>query len=427
MSEVFQNDPFCIRVNNELYINDPFPVEVDHELYINDPFPVEVDHSLPWVVWSDPFCITVDHGIPNFFSSIKNNGIPTYNEKNAYFAVSAFLQLPDLGEEIKLTRNLFSGSWLKRDFNVPITAGFVLSNIDRRFTKSTGDFAGLLSPGIYSPSRKTRKFIKFIVYIFDGEGELICTKYYPRLVIKERTGGIELNFTLIDEISHYLNETIDLPTYAAREILTRDIDNKKFYAYYLTKKFNRFYNSELLRNCEQVADSEFTFTRGESYDTYEFGSEVDEHLPVEAVCPLYVGETIRDICEKVVELQPDVVTKEHFSVICNFQDWQTRVSIPVQNTTALSVIKPLIDTIPGEYWIKPGENNLSLVIQETVNVLDYPETPKYTFTPRNSRGDFGVSYSSIKAFNKMNVIKPNEVSTAYRQIAGSVDGGEQGG
>ena len=430
MTEVYMNDPLPITVDHALYMSEPLPITVDHALYMSEPLPITVDHALPWVIWSDPLPITVDHGIPNFFPSIKTNITPTYKERNAIFAVSAFLQVPELGADIKIPANLFSGSWLDRGFDKPVTAGFTLSNVDRRFTKGTGDFAGLMSPGLYSPLRKTRKFIKFIVYVIDGDGELLCTKYFPRLVIKERVGGIELTFTCIDEIHHYLNEKVDLPTFSTRELLTRDVDNKKFYGYYLTKKFNRFYNSELLRNASQVQDSEFTFTRDEEegYDIYEFNSEVDEHYAVESICPIYIGESIQEVCRSVIDSQPEAVQKEYFDVQIKFQDWQTRFNIPVQNATGLSVIKPLITCIPGEYYVKSaGQDKLSLVIQETINVTEYPTSPKYILTPRNSRGDFVVRNSSVKAFNKINIIKPNETSVVAKQIAGTgtVQGGGQ--
>lgn len=414
MAVATQNSNFPVKANHDLWQNERFPVKANHNLWQDASFPVKAKNGVKWYRWSRNFKVKANNGIAAF-GSLKTGNAPSFREKNTKFVIDVYIQTPDLpgNEYIRVPKKYVMDAGIQEGINNPIRGSLVLDNSDKLFTKTTGDFYGLFEKDIFSPGRETRKFIKFVVKIYDGVGNLISTEYYPRLVIEERSGGIELSFTLIDEISHYLSNEVDLKGFIAREFLTGDETRKIFTAYDLTNDYSKNINSEVLVNCAQSEN--FTYAGM----IYTFAAAINERYAVEAINPVYIGDTIRAICNNVIDLQPDNVVKEYFDVQCNFEDWQTRRNIEVLGQTAMSAIVPLIALIPGEYIITPGENTLSLVIQKTKNILEYPvDFIGKILSSKNARGKIQVSPAGLFAFNKINIIKPAESGMVVQSYSG---------
>lgn len=152
-------------------------------------------------------------------SSVTSTTDITTSEYSAMYAARVYVVLPELGTEYEIPQKDIGAVNLVWGVNQPIQWRIALRNHERDYTKLTGNFAYIFNKGVYCNQRSTRKFVK--IKFRSWCGEKIVDLVFPKLVIKEVSGTLELSVSGIDMISEYLFRKTDLETYVAEEALSR--------------------------------------------------------------------------------------------------------------------------------------------------------------------------------------------------------------
>jgi len=343
--------------------------------------------------------------------------IPSFDELDAFITGRVFIQMPDLGIE-KLIGYARSGELYYRwGMNKEIYWELELIDFDREFIAPGSEWSGLFTEGIYSYSRKTRKFIKFEICLHVGK--YVAFFILPRLVIKDFKGEYSLFLSGIDEISEIITQEIDLPTFCAREALGR-INDKQFMVNYLTHKdyFDPSKRSELYVNYDRVTSG---FTYNPSTKIVTFNNSIDEHYVVLMVNPVSKKWAINNICRQCVDKFPGKVTKEYFTVKMNFKkDTFFYSELTTQDVTPRDTIDKVKNSIPADYLIIPNNNKLEMVFMDVILGNEYPKKADVVIPEPMFRGTPECSRSSVMQNNIVDIQRYSAVYDAAQSMAATV-------
>jgi len=351
---------------------------------------------------------------------------PLPADYHAYFAVKVFLQTPELPtKEILIPQKDIISVTCKLELNRGIMWSLSLKNYDRKYTdRDNATFGGLITKGMYSYARETRKFIRMqFCCIYDG---VPTVKYdFPRLVIKQKEGTKEITIGGIDEITEFLYSRCDLETYCVEENLlpvetskvevTTDYGTDTFYTRWrtinLTSNWNDPTTTQILVNYAPYTGGSYNSTSRELAT-----GQVNTNYPVTMLNPISVHNLIKDLCTKTVDRLPAGVTKEYFPVNLDFPTYMVKADVPVQGKEPIKVIEELISVVPGEWFPQTIGDRLGLVIRRRPIEDEFPSVGKFVLRESTLKEKLSISSSNVDRINTINVIRPSVVRTAYKQV-----------
>lgn len=365
--------------------------------------------------------ITIDEDGYQSNSTI-NSPLPA--EYHSYYGQKVYIQTPDLAPyEFEIPQEDIISVSLRKELNSPIKWSVVLKNYTRKFTDpDNATYGGLIKKGIYSVKRNTRKFIRIkFRSIYDN---IPLVEYdFPRLVINEKSGTKEITIGGVDEISNYLYSRCDIPTYCVMETLTPVADSKtesegeSYYTQYeminLTDKVYNPIISTIWVNGSQPTES---FSR--SGETLTSSSPINSRFAVILLNPKMCKDIIKDIINKVIDKQPEGITKEYFPVILDFNDYKINADVPIQNKEPIRVIEELIAIrVCDWYPYNAGNGKIGLLIKTRPIDYEYPSVGEFVLRPQNLREKPQIGSSNVTRINTINVIRPAVIVTKVELVA----------
>jgi len=370
---------------------------------------------------------------------------PSSAEYKTIMGVRVYLQVPELPQkEIQIPYQLVGNVSVSWKIDKPVLWSLELCNFDRRFTdRDDSTWGGLLTEeGVYSPQRETRKFFKIVFQAFYNGKKIGPALEFPRLVIDKPAGGMVLNFSGSDEVSYYLYSRCDLTTYCTEECLipigsskgSQQVEGEseedavetytKYKAFNITNKSWDSQWSNLMVNFMSVGPNDFNFD--EEISIFEFKRGVNARYPVSFVNPLSVKETMTDICKQIIDKQPAGIEREYINLDMNdFTDFRIFSDLTCQNRLPAAVLNDLLQAIPGEMILLPRGGRWILKIRPKI-YKNYPTVPRFLLPEALFRDKPLPDLSAVKAFNKINVIRPSVIRTAVDLVT-SVETQEEGG
>ncbi len=345
----------------------------------------------------------------------------TVPEQIAFLGHRVYFQFPDADTYKLIPYQDVGIARVNRTISGPIRWIVTLNNMNRKYTKNTGEWAGMASKRTYQKSLDSRKFVCIVFMVKVAGNPLFIT--FPRLAIKTKVGRDVLYLDGVDEFSCLLGNKTTFDSYVAEECLYRD-SARKYISYALTiNELNS--NTEILVNAERR-------TTGISYNTSDreltFNSDINEQFLVYMKNLLSAQWTFNDICKKVVDAQPEQVTKQYFNIRHNFKDFKIDAELHCQSTEPKKLINEILQAGGCEYVIKPivstsfpaniAQEKLTMETYQTplpriiVNDVvknEYNEIAKWYIPRKLTRGIPQISDTDVDTHNTINVKSPSKI------------------
>lgn len=333
--------------------------------------------------------------------------VPNRAELDTNTAVRVYLQVPEYGSDRLIGYARVNEIGFDWGLNQELLWHMKLLDFDREIFRSGSDYYGLLTTdGMYDYDKSTRKFIKLVIRAYVGSKKVDLT--LPRLVIKECPASDKiLSFSGYDYITEVLSQEINLPSFCAMEALGR-VDSTH---YAITNLTNTSALQELYVNYSLTKD--YSYNSGTGVVT--FPTAINEKYVVMARNPISKQAAIKSVCDQAVNKLPTVVAKEYINCDFRFNDQVFDCELATFGTTPRETVKKLINSIPGDYLIKPVGNTLKLVFMPKMLGDEYP-SPKFYFPETLFKGKPSISKSSVRAFNFGNIKKPSRVYEAAEAV-----------
>jgi hypothetical protein len=224
-----------------------------------------------------------------------------------------------------------------------------------------------------------------------------------------------LSITGVDEITETLTQEICLPSFCARETLSRITDTQFLISFMTHDNFfdvNR--RSELYVNFERI-ESGFSFDPIEKMITFD--TAIDTHYTVMMTNPISKKWALHNICKQCVDRFPEKITREYFDVRLNFKkDTYFHSELSTIDTTPLETINKIRNSIPADYLILPVENKLSLVFYDKVLGNEYPDSAEFYYPETLFRGKTDIPLASVNQKNKVDIKRYSAIVNSYKSV-----------
>jgi hypothetical protein len=453
LSDVFSDCNLYWNIDDYILVEDSLvDWEVDNYFLVEDSlcyWDIGYTYKLTFpyisINWNIAPNVTVGGQSIGYFDSVipvNSNDTASYSsdtatdyEKESIYSVRLYAQLPDTGTEIAIPYDDIISWSLSWGLNQAVIWAVKLSNAERQYTSKTGTYKGLFAKGVWSYTKKCRKFFRLEVAQYINRERVVLFSM-PRLVINNRQfsdDGYVMSVGGIDEISEYLkNRKVTINSFCGTETLTpisttaaqmdgeedgetvSDIGTSytQFQSYALTK--TDFTNrTEVIINGQNVSRGMYSWDSANKQLTID--TPVLEKYRVMVRNPMGAKWILQEIAKLVIDLQATKITKEYFPIICNFTDFEIFEELSCISSPAMSIFEEVIDAMGGEYLITPVGNKLAILIRQVPLDSEYPTAPQYRLVESLYRGSPDVNSSNLEKFNTINVIKPHITEVSYEQ------------
>lgn len=278
------------------------------------------------------------------------------------------------GVKVYLNGSLVPGTdvkdvWVRWPLNAPITFGCTFRNWEATYTTST------------LPDN-----IRYVKIVFEGAGGSIT---FPKMIIKERSGGWELTVTGVDALSNILYEPVSLEEYVARESATRESQTT-----YTVEGITLGSRSPAFRVIINYSEGSGTLSGG----TLTVAPIIDEDIPVSVEAPYYAKWVLNNLFSQLKDA--NTIQKQF-----NFSDFLIYENIPVWKTPPIEIVNQIVEAIPGEWYIQPSGSFYKLVINK-LNMNTPTGGAGFVLNENLYKSPPSIQNTLTKGFNTINVIRP---------------------